>query len=169
MFGLFKRVNERELANAVLAFGNGFYKSLRQSIDIPSVDIVVFQTEFPILAISVANAFIGLRKPNAEKLLASNTKNTAMAYALHFEQITKGKVSAESYAAQLANRLAQEQGMEYTRIMCDLPPEQQPAQLIRQFLQRVGAPVPEFGFEEATEGVAASLSLLVDGMKKAGV
>lgn len=169
MFGLFQRVKERELTNAILDFGGAFYKTLRQNMDASSVDVLALQMEFPIMAISVANAFVGLRKPNSRKLLVSNTKNTVMAYAWHFESITKGKVSAESYALQLTNRLAQEQGMEYTRIVCEEPPEEQPEQLIRYFLKRVGASIPEPTLEEANEGVAESLSLLIDGLRKAGV
>lgn len=138
-------------------------------MDASSVDMLALQMEFPIMSISVANAFIGLRKPNSRKLLASNTKNTVMAYAWHFEGITKGKVSAESYAAQLTSRLAQGQGMEYARIMCEEPPETQPALLTRRFLQNIGASIREPGSDKVNKEVAESLSLLVEGLRKAGV
>ena len=169
MFWPFQRIQEQEVTNAVLAFGGAFYKSLKQNMDASSADVLALQMEFPIMAISVANAFIGLRKPNSRKLLASNTKNTVMAYARHFEGITKGKVSAESYAAKLTNRLTQGQGMEYIRIMCEESPETQPALLTRRFLQSIGASIRESGFDQANEGVAKSLSLLIEGLRKAGV
>jgi len=169
MLGLFQRVKEKELTNAVLAFGGGFYKTLRQSMDTSSIDILTLQTEFPIMAISVANAFVLLRKANSRRLLTSNTKNTSMAYALHFERITKGKISAESHASQLAYRLAQGDGAEYTRIICEESPENQPEQLLELFLKRVAASIPRSKLEQTNEGIASSLSNFINALQKAGL
>jgi len=169
MFGPLKKVNERELVDAVLAFGSGFYKCLRRSMDVSNIDMLVLQMEFPLLAISVTNTFIGLRQKNPRKLMAINTRNASMAYGVHFERLAKGQVSAASYAARLATNLADGQGAAYARIVSEESPGDQPQQLISYFLERVNAPIPAAAMDETINGVATSLSRLIDDLRLVGV
>lgn len=164
-------MDERELENAIVAFGGRFYKAIRQQIDVRTsdIDVLVLQTEFPILAISVGNALIGLRKQGSRKLMATLTSNIAMFYGIHFEKITNGKVTAESYAGGIAKRLAEGDGMEYSRIICEEPPMCQPQQLIVHFAQRVNTGNSEVALSSMIEPVADALTVLMDDLKKAGI
>lgn len=169
MLGLFKKIDERKLTGAVVVFGGSFYKCLRQHIDMSDVDMPVMETEFPMLAISVSNAFIGMGRKDYTKIMAANTQNAAMAYGVQIAQVTNGQVDAAEYASRLTTSLADGDGMEYTRIVCEEPPGNQPQQLISHFLERVNASIPASVMDEIIAGVATALSKLIDDLPRAGI
>ncbi|MBV6306779.1 hypothetical protein KVP10_17970 [Candidimonas humi] len=169
MFGLFRKVDERALANAVVAFGSGFYKSVRQHMDAADVDVAVMRSEFPLVAIAVTTAFVGMRRKNHTKLMATTAQHAAMAYGVQMERITNGQVVAGEYAVRLTQGLADGRGMEYVRIVCEDPPEDQPKRLISHYLMRLNTSIPAGAIDTAINGVAASLSKLIDDMRHAGI
>src|SRR5690606_11352989 len=125
------------------------------SLETAQTDIVLIQAELSIIAISVGNAFIGLKRKNAHKLMTRNTGHLAFVYGNHVEKITNGKVNAQSWAASLVERLSKSEGMEYSRVIIEEAPEHQPRMLIGHFLQQAQtAPPNEQSLNEMVESVA---------------
>lgn len=167
---LFRSVDEIALTNATLAFGNRFYNSLRADLDVSDEDAIPLSSELPLMAVSVVNAFIGLRKHRPRRLMAKHTQNALMAYGIHFEKITKGRFEAIRYSTALAQELAKTPPLEYTRIVVESTPECQPELLVQCFIRRTETRfVATANLDVIHEHIASSLSTLISDLREAGV
>lgn len=169
LISLFNRVNDRELANATLAFGSRIYKSLRPILNVKDLDAISLQMELLIFAVSVVNAFVSLRRRKPLRIIAKLTTTVLMAYAVNLEKITQGKIDATSYAAKLALVLS-DGPLEYTNIVIEQSPEKQPELLINLFLARTGVHLNDINeWNDLCETLSGSLSMLINDLKNAGV
>lgn len=169
LISIFNRVNDRELANATLAFGSRIYKSLRPVLDVKDSDAISLQMELPLFTVSVVNAFVSLRRRKPLRIITNLTTNVLMAYAVNLEKITQGKIDATSYATKLALMLS-DGPLEYTHIITEQSPEKQPELLINLFLARTGVHLNDINDQtDLCEGISKCLSILINDLKKAGV
>lgn len=169
MFGLFSSVNQEILTQATVAFSSEFYRHIKDDVNFSPDDVAIVQSEFSILALSVVNSFIALRKKNPNKLLVQNTQQCLQIFGKHFEGITKGKVSAQSYAAGILKTITDE-APEYSHILSSMAPEKHPETIVRCFERRARIQFSsEKSFQKACDKMTEMLGALIDNLKKAGV
>ena len=169
MFNSSLPVNQELLTHATIAFSSEFYDHIKGEVTFSPKDIVVVQAEYEVLALSVVNTCIGLRRKNPNALLLQNTRQCLQVYGHRFEGITKGRVSAQSYAAGLLKEISGG-AAEYSHILSSPMPEQHSEKIVRCFQKRAMVQFSsDTSFLKACGKMTDMLNDLIDNLKKAGV